>query len=536
MAERKRRWPKVLGGFFVLLALLVLGGWQWLKHRARQRVIHGDTVSAAEIQTELHRIEALGLALPDGGVVLEHPFAQPFSGRSFNVPQSWMAPMMNERLDDRPLKAKDVAADVELLEAAMSRQYGGWDILAGRGFSWSAFFIRWREGLRARGDGELSRDEAFAPMRELSQQMLDNHTQIPIAGEGMHSLSRSWVLEKQPPAKCTEVTRADGTTRALIAGDAGEQPRQARRPNAAGSALESVWYIALPGRDGELTSISCGEKISLKRTGPETDISIPRAIWGELTAQPDVKRLDDSTVVFTLPDMSPGPYRNVKKLKETWPKPNGHEKVLLVDLRNNGGGADDFGWEVLKEFVDRERTAKKWNITRAKSCLYSGFRWNFLTGFNRGVGKLDPDDLKDFQEELDVVAVPAEPDCARRLEREEGFTLLQHHPVAPESGPLIIVWTAAGCGSDCEALTMSLASLPGTWLVGTNTGGVAQFTQPGYGVLPHTGLQFRFALGTSDIYGDGRSVDGHGLDVDVLLAPDDGWTAERIVKLAPLLK
>ena len=40
--------------------------------------------------------------------------------------------------------------------------------------------------------------------------------------------------------------------------------------------------------------------------------------------------------------------------------------------------------------------------------------------------------------------------------------------------------------------------------------------QPGYSVLPHTGLRYRIALGRSDPYGDSRSVDGYGLDVVVV--------------------
>jgi hypothetical protein len=64
-----------------------------------------------------------------------------------------------------------------------------------------------------------------------------------------------------------------------------------------------------------------------------------------------------------------------------------------------------------------------------------------------------------------------------------------------------------------------LASLPETIVVGANTYGVCQMIQPGHSVLPHTGLRYRIALGRGDPYGDNRSVDGYGLDVDVVL-PD----------------
>jgi hypothetical protein len=71
-----------------------------------------------------------------------------------------------------------------------------------------------------------------------------------------------------------------------------------------------------------------------------------------------------------------------------------------------------------------------------------------------------------------------------------------------------------------------LASLPETIVAGTNTFGVCQLIQPGYSVLPHTGLSYRIALGRSDYYGDNRSVDGYGLDVDVVL-PQVGTLKQR---------
>ena len=47
-----------------------------------------------------------------------------------------------------------------------------------------------------------------------------------------------------------------------------------------------------------------------------------------------------------------------------------------------------------------------------------------------------------------------------------------------------------GVGSDGEYMQAMLASLP----------------EAGYSVLPQTRLPFRIALGTSDVYGDNRSI------------------------------
>jgi hypothetical protein len=55
-------------------------------------------------------------------------------------------------------------------------------------------------------------------------------------------------------------------------------------------------------------------------------------------------------------------------------------------------------------------------------------------------------------------------------------------------------------------------------------------------VLPNTRLPFRIALGTSDHYGDGRSFDGYGFDVDILLATEKDMSAESIIGLAERLR
>jgi hypothetical protein len=50
--------------------------------------------------------------------------------------------------------------------------------------------------------------------------------------------------------------------------------------------------------------------------------------------------------------------------------------------------------------------------------------------------------------------------------------------------------------------------------------------------LGQTRLPFRIALGTSDPYGDGRSADGYGLDVDVVLPTEASATPGAILRLA----
>jgi C-terminal processing protease CtpA/Prc len=99
----------------------------------------------------------------------------------------------------------------------------------------------------------------------------------------------------------------------------------------------------------------------------------------------------------------------------------------------------------------------------------------------------------------------------------------------------VLVLVDNGCGSDCEYMTYVLAGVPEAVIAGVNTYGVGQFIQPGYSVLPNTRVGFSIALGTADEYGDGRSYDGHGLDVDVLLSAEQAWSRQSLLELVDRL-
>ena len=84
-------------------------------------------------------------------------------------------------------------------------------------------------------------------------------------------------------------------------------------------------------------------------------------------------------------------------------------------------------------------------------------------------------------------------------------------------------------------MTYWLASIPGTTVAGINSFGVMQFTQPSYMILPNSRVAFRIARGTSDLYGDRRSLDGYGLDVDLILGNKEDSSPASILALAEVL-
>ena len=136
---------------------------------------------------------------------------------------------------------------------------------------------------------------------------------------------------------------------------------------------------------------------------------------------------------------------------------------------------------------------------------------------------------------MDGLFAPSPPGCPVSVDEKPAEWDYRRHTVtaeAPAGKPRLLVLVDNECGSDCEFLTAILAAEKGSVVAGENTFGVGQFIQPGYFILPNTRIKFRIALGMSDVYGDGRSLDGYGLDVDVVLPTEEAQGAPAILRLA----
>jgi Peptidase family S41 len=543
--RRARRALLVLAVVLAAVLLLALALFALLKHRAQPRAGIGLEVSRPEREAEDARLAALGLQVPDGGLGLERPFAQPFSSRSLVVPQPWyprsgLAVLAGYDLE---VRASDLLADLDLLQPVMERAYGGWDSALRRGWSWDAWFDDWRAALRRHGAGTLSLDEAFAPFDRLIAFQRDNHSQIPLQRFATASASETYLLARAPTAPCTGLVTLTGARLGIDPGDPGQRVREALTLAPDGRALRPARYVVRPVQDGPLQAVECGpEVIPLEPSEPHrrtfTRLLLDEVLAGS-SAKPEVRRLSDQVVYARVPSMVPEVYADLERRAPAWPKPTGQETLLLVDLRGNGGGDVGYGLRVLSDWVDQRRLVKLDQLgTRVtSSCLYAPLKWGFLRFFFGGSARALPrDEVEALQRGLDALLAPARPGCPREVtETPRSWAYTEHRLARGAPGLRVVVWTDSGCGSDCEALALQLASLPEAVLVGANTLGVGQFTQPGYGLLPHVRLPYRIALGESDVYGDRRSFDGYGLDVDVVLSRGD-WSLERVEQLAHLLR
>ena len=493
-------------------------------------------VPAAAREAEAARLAALGLKLPvPEGPVLERPWATPLSRRSLVVPQSWLVART-----PRVVHAPSLLADLDALELAMSRAYGGWAVAEKHGWSFHAWFERWRGALRAAKSPWLPAKQAFAPFEEFERFQLDNHTTVPL-GVSFGAGSRTVVLQEQPPAACSALVDKSGREIPINPSDPGQAVKAARRFD--GERLSPSWYVALPENRGEIVAARCGERriatTPPKRLEGEALTSSILDLSRQPKDRPFLRHLSERVAYLRLPSFVKANSEIIARERASWEKPNGKEQALIVDLRGNDGG--DAAFEALEGWVagDDIKVNRRFTKRAGASCLFPALRWGYAASSSWGLKPPLSDSMrKDFQSSVDVLFQPDDPACPAKFEEHRAArNYREPRAVRPRKGkPLVMVVVDHECGSDCELMTMTLGKLPEAVVVGVNTAGVMQYIQPGFSVLPNTRLPYRVALGTSDAYGDNRSTDGIGLDVDVILDGESAWRKEGLLRLAEALR
>jgi len=490
----------------------------------------GDVqLSKEERQVEVEWLSSLGLKVREGGPLLDRPFDPPFTNRSLLVPTAWWreAPV-------REVAADALRSDLPLLRAVMQKAYGGWFSAEKRGWDWDGWFADWDRDLARKGSAKVSVREALGAIGKLMDFQLDNHTGAAGAAS-FGSGSRTAVIESTPRGACTEMETAEGNRFALDPQDPAQAPKTARIGDSQG------YYFAYPARRGAANAIRCGGILNAahvtwqnaKREQVVADLA--ERPGGE----PSYRKVSDTIGYLRLPTFSKQNGELLRKLLPTLPASAGHEKLLIVDLRGNDGGDAPMG--SLARWLDPAalRPAIKFNRRQLKSCLYDALSWGYTQITSQGLKPPISDQLRGImQKQLDGLFSPSPEGCPVRIEEEHSIWNYSQHrfPAAPKGNkPRLLVLVDNGCGSDCEYVAYVLAASPGSVIAGENTYGVGQFIQPGYLILPHSRLKFRIAMGMSDDYGDGRSFDGYGLDVDIVLDSEEAQSATAILRLAETL-
>jgi hypothetical protein len=135
-----------------------------------------------------------------------------------------------------------------------------------RGWNWDRWFGDWRSQLAARGNSEISLDEAFAPMNQLLAFQRDNHTQIPLNRQTSDG-SQTAVLASTPASGCTKIRSSDGIF-SIDANDPGQHVRTAKLWTSGAKSFTDANYIAIPTSYGVPQAVRCaGNWIAVQPVG-----------------------------------------------------------------------------------------------------------------------------------------------------------------------------------------------------------------------------------------------------------------------------
>lgn len=486
-------------------------------------------VPQAQIDAENAHWSALGVKLPPGGVVLQHPYATPYSNRSFVVPSSWysdFAKTLREK-KDVAVSATALRQDLPLLKFVLQKAYAGYQPAASRGWNWNAMFRDWNAQLAHGGSKSLTLREAFAPWGKLENLQLDNHSGVPGLRDFV-SGSASAVLASDPQGTCETLRFTNGRTQKLSAHDAGQQPHQVQAWN--GSQLTPAWYVSYPKRLGIASTMQCGAR--------EIALS-PAALTPAPSQTPVYTMLANGIAYLRMPTFTDA---NNEALRNALAKANGlgKERLVIFDLRGNDGG--NAPSDILTNWFAESAVEIAAGMSQAgtTSCFATALQFGLqqqLVGTLKA--PVSPGLQQALQQLVDTLKGSATPDCDVQPQIKTSDRSLRDHHFALHSQQTdqtrVVALVDGGCGSDCEFMTYILSGLPDTVIAGTSTYGVMGFTQPGYFVLPHSRVPFRIALSRTNAYDDERSVDGYGITVDVLLPTAQSQSQQSLTALAQLL-
>lgn len=437
------------------------------------------------------------LGLPQRNYLQRQRFTGPVPAHSFLSPASWYR---TEARD--PVRVSDLLNDLPWLKLAMEAGYAAWELLANRGWDWDDFFDRWTVALRSQTHPTLTAVEAFGPFQLLVEYQLDNHTGVALPGVTAQHYSRSFFCTSGSQEAVSAVRNGLGQIFQMRAGDPANRLRETWLFE--NSELRRGYAFSCPSWYGAVEAVKSGGEW----------MSVTPAENGAACILPAVyNRLSDEVAYLRISSLSPEANEHLASFREWLPSDVRTAETLIIDVRGNQGGMHT-GVLAMLHFITGQPVALSTTLRRKRSWLTPALTWGFLQHKYAHLQHVAGPLQKYLRRAFDDLFAPPPPQTTFG-EYRSPWCYGQHR--FPSGRPRIIVVADNASASDGEALVYMLAAIPDTLVVGSDTAGVGEFTNPGYFILPYTRIPFRIAMGISDIYGDGRSFEGYGLNPDILI-------------------
>jgi hypothetical protein len=194
---------------------------------------------------------------------------------------------------------------------------------------------------------------------------------------------------------------------------------------------------------------------------------------------------------------------------------------VVVDLRHNGGGDDQRGYELANRLAGTQlppggsRTYERRTPENARLLL------NGFLEFAMGTGNPSAFGGRMAEQAALVERLRNNPGAPEAVE-DYGRAVVD--PAKAFNGPIVIL-VDAGCGSSCESTMNALRMHPRARVVGERTAGYVHFGDVGVVVLPHSRIRTKIPTKYTE-YEGGVNYDKVGMPVDVALPPGtDGLQA-----------
>jgi hypothetical protein len=128
-----------------------------------------------------------------------------------------------------------------------------------------------------------------------------------------------------------------GKTYSMDARDPGQQPRHALLSDMS----TAVWYLSYPDKRGDVAAVHCGDKwIDAKPAYQPQGADWVRNVLGMAQTsedEPSFRAVSEAISYLRLPTFNKLNGERLRALLAGLPKSAGSEKLLIVDLRGNGG-------------------------------------------------------------------------------------------------------------------------------------------------------------------------------------------------------
>ncbi len=179
---------------------------------------------------------------------------------------------------------------------------------------------------------------------------------------------------------------------------------------------------------------------------------------------------------------------------------------FIIDLRGNGGGDDNFAFELAKVLFTRSE-----KIPQAKS-FQAGSLFVYA-GLLNTLRALDYRGMEYFEQQVleALSSVKSFSDLLLSEFEEESDTLVGNRK-KPFDGRIILL-IDGGCASSCETVVEKLMNHPRVTLVGQNTFGALHFSNPAMYQLPNSGIFVRIPTLRQILENDAPEGVGYAPDV-----------------------